>query len=149
MRALLNSWASDITDGPKFTVIDVDQFISLAIPPREHVLTPWLPEQGLCMIYAPRGIGKTYVALNIAYAVASGTAFLHWKAPKPRGVLYLDGEMPAALMQERIKGIVTTNQHPIKAPFRLLTPDMQEGTLPDLSLTSNQFSLKTPGLSLI
>lgn len=47
------------------------------------------------MIYAPRGVGKTHVALGIAYAVTSGGQFLGWQASKPRGVLYLDGEMPA------------------------------------------------------
>ena len=34
------------------------------------------------MIYATRGTGKTWVALSIAYAVASGGSFLNWKAEK-------------------------------------------------------------------
>jgi RecA-family ATPase len=47
------------------------------------------------MLYGQRGLGKTHVALGIAYAVASGGAFLRWRAPVPRRVLYVDGEMAA------------------------------------------------------
>ena len=86
-----------------FSAVNVNEFIQLQIPPRENILTPWLPQQGLTMIYASRGVGKTFVALGIAHAVVTGTSFLKWSAPKPRGVLYLDGEMPAPLMQERLK----------------------------------------------
>ena len=58
------------------------------------------------MVYAGRGTGKTHVALGIAFAVATGTAFLKWKAPKARRVLLIDGEMPAAALQERLASIV-------------------------------------------
>ena len=74
-----------------FSAVDVSEFIHLKIPPRENILTQWLPQQGLAMIYASRGIGKTFIALGIAHAVVTGTSFLKWSAPKPRGVLYLDG----------------------------------------------------------
>ena len=57
------------------------------------------------MLYASRGAGKTHIALGIAYAVATGTAFLRWSAPKPRRVLLVDGEMPAAALRERLEQI--------------------------------------------
>ena len=60
---------------PRLTVIDVTAFLALVIPPREMLLAPVLPAQGLAMLYAQRGIGKTHVALGIAYAVASGGVF--------------------------------------------------------------------------
>ena len=131
--------------------VDIDDFLSMDIPPRENLLSPWLPQQGLTMIYAPRGIGKTYVALNIAFAVASGSHFFKWHAEKPQGVLYLDGEMPATLMQERIKAITQSRELNLKTPFRLLTPDMQQGPMPDLSVAEDQHQL-TPfldGIQLI
>jgi hypothetical protein len=78
---------------------DLEQFLSLPIKRREMVLDPIIPEKGLAMLYAPRGIGKTHVALGIAYAAAAGTKFLKWQAPKPRRVLLIDGEMPAATLQ--------------------------------------------------
>ena len=94
---------------PAFRTFNVDslgEFLQRDIPPLEQVLAPWLPMQGLTMVYAARGVGKTFFALNVAYAVASGGSFLNWSAPKPRGVLYIDGEMPAVAMQERLANIV-------------------------------------------
>jgi AAA domain len=86
--------------------LDLQEFLQLAIKPREMLLDPILPEKGLAMLYAPRGIGKTLAALGIGLAVASGTAFLKWTAEKPRRVLLVDGEMPAAALQERLANIV-------------------------------------------
>lgn len=125
-----------------FSSVDVKDFIHFEIPPRENILTPWLPQQGLAMIYASRGIGKTFIALGIAHAVVTGTSFLKWSAPKPRGVLYLDGEMPASLMQDRLKMIFQAGEITANVPFRLLTPDMQEAAMPDLTQQSDQAQLE-------
>ena len=54
------------------------------------------------MIYSTRGYGKTWLALEIAYTVASGGKFLSWEAENPAGVLYIDGEMPLIELQESI-----------------------------------------------
>ena len=125
-----------------FSAVDVSEFIHLKIPPRENILTPWLPQQGLAMIYASRGIGKTFIALGIAHAVVTGTSFLKWSAPKPRGVLYLDGEMPAPLMQERLKMIFQMQEVKTDVPFRLLTPDIQKAAMPDLTRQEDQAQLE-------
>ena len=58
------------------------------------------------MIYSPRGTGKTLLALTSAYSIATGSGFLDFKAPTARRVLYIDGEMPAQTMQERLAAIV-------------------------------------------
>jgi putative DNA primase/helicase len=88
--------------------LDLKTFLKLAIKPREMLLDPILPEKGLAMLYAARGTGKTHVALGIAFAVATGTKFLKWTAPKPRRVLLIDGEMPAAALQERLASIIAS-----------------------------------------
>ena len=62
--------------------LDLKQFLQLSIKTREMLLDPILPEKGLAMLYAARGTGKTHVALGIAFAVATGTKFLKWSAPK-------------------------------------------------------------------
>jgi len=117
-----------------FNVDSLGEFLQREIPPREQVLAPWLPMQGLVMVYAARGVGKTFFALNVAYAVASGGSFLNWSAPKPRGVLYIDGEMPAVAMQERLANIVAHADKDISAPFHILTPDLQGlGGIPNLT----------------
>ena len=98
------------------------------------MLTPWLPDKGLTMIFAPRGVGKTWKALGVAHAVASGGEFLCWRAPSPRRVLYVDGEMPMATLQERYAAVVRASM--TDAPgvnFRLLAADAQPDGLPDLA----------------
>ncbi len=57
---------------PRLRSFNVREFLELEIPPREMLLSPILPTQGLVMLYAPRGIGKTHVALWMAYTIASG-----------------------------------------------------------------------------
>jgi putative DNA primase/helicase len=114
-------------------------FLSLEIPPREIVLDPILPKQGLAMLHSWRGIGKTHCALGIGYAVASGGGFLRWKAPSPRKVLYIDGEMPAVVMQERLAAVVSgSGPEPDPDAFRLITPDLQEREIPDLATKEGQ-----------
>ena len=103
------------------------------------------------MIYAPRGVGKTHVALGIAHAVTSLTPFLGWHIPKARSVLYLDGEMPATLMQERLAAIINSSKANLIAPFKLLTPDLQNGPMPDLATHKGQLTLEpyVEGIDLI
>jgi KaiC/GvpD/RAD55 family RecA-like ATPase len=101
--------ADDPPDMRGLTVHDMHAFTALTIPPRRHVLRPVLPEKGLVMLFAPRGVGKTYVALAMAYAIATAGKFLNWSAPTPRSVLYVDGEMPANEMQDRMRRLVAAH----------------------------------------
>jgi len=98
-------------------------FMQMELPERKHLLEPWLPEQGLTMIHAPRGIGKTFFALSCAYAVGTGGEFLRFNAPEPRPVLYIDGEMSAAVMQERMNGLMLTFGSDVN--MEIITPDLQ------------------------
>jgi len=126
---------------PGLTAIDVEAFLGLDIPPREMVVDPIIPTQGLAMLYARRGVGKTHIALGLAYAVASGGAFLKWSAPTPRRVLYIDGEMPAVAMQERLSAIINAcdQEPPNSSYFNLITPDLQgDMGIPDLSTEEGQ-----------
>jgi hypothetical protein len=89
---------------------NLKDFLQLKIRPRQKLLGDIVPEKGLVMVYAVRGTGKTLVALGFGYAVATGTEFLKWQAPTPRRVLLIDGEMPAAVLQERLSWIVRGNE---------------------------------------
>lgn len=119
--------------------VSLHELLSKVYPPREYVMSPILPTQGLAMVYALRGIGKTHVSLGIAYAVASGGTFLRWSAPQPRGVLFLDGEMSAVVLQERLAGIVQHSEREATAPIYIVTPDEQPyGRMPDLATIDGQ-----------
>ncbi|WP_439402672.1 AAA family ATPase [Bradyrhizobium sp. DASA03068] len=92
---------------------------------------------------ASRGTGKTHVALGIAYAVATGTEFLRWNAPKPRRVLLIDGEMPASALQERLASIVAgTTVEPEDDMLRILAGDLiEEGGVGNLAAPEIQAKL--------
>lgn len=122
----------------------IEEFLQKAYPPRLTLLSPWLTNPGLAMIYAWRGVGKTHVALRIAYAVASGGEFLGWQAKEPQPVLYLDGEMPAIALQERLVEIVKSyDVEPPAGYFRLMGVDDQRGGLmPNLAKPEGQEAIK-------
>jgi 5S rRNA maturation endonuclease (ribonuclease M5) len=127
----------------KIRAVTVNEFLNMQLPKREMLLAPFLPSQGLGLLYAKRGVGKTHVALGIACAVATGGIFLKWQAPRPRKVLYIDGEMPAAAMQERLLRISVTEDLKLPDPsfFRLITPDLQDGAMPDLATREGRHEL--------
>ncbi len=78
-------------------------FLAQNTPQKEYVLEPVMPFPGLIMIFADRGIGKTYLMIYIVIAIASGGTILRWNAPEARKVFYIDGEMPAGEMQTRMR----------------------------------------------
>jgi hypothetical protein len=115
-------------------VLNAEQLLTAKFPERGLILAPWLPEQGLAMIFSPRGVGKTWIALSIAHAVAGGGKFLGWQAQRPRRVLYLDGEMPTTLLQNRYAEVVRSLGIDIDPDnFKLVAADFQPDGLPDLS----------------
>jgi len=132
--------------------LGLQEFLALELPPREFLLNPWLSTQGLAMIHAPRGVGKTHVSLGIAIAVATGGEFLGWHAPRPRGVVFIDGEMPANLLQERISNIIASADATPTPLLKVVTPDLQSHGIPDLATQNGQQAidrLVTPEIGLI
>lgn len=125
---------------PQIKIVGLGEFLSMKIAPREEILSPIIMTQGLSMIHAYRGIGKTHVGLGISYAVVSAGAFLKWAAPTPRRVLYLDGEMPASVIQERLAQITTNAEKEPPDPdfLTIMTPDLQPHGVLDLSTAEGQ-----------
>src|ERR1700730_15611890 len=110
--------------------VGFDDFLAIDMPPREMLLHPILPTRSLAMLYAPRGVGKTLLALSIGLAVASGSPLLRWNAPRQRRVLYVDGEMPLVSLQERMRAISSGLGTVIPNDgFRVLAADNTENGL--------------------
>ena len=72
------------------------------LPERRVLIDPLFTNKTLALLYGPRGLGKTFVAMGIAWAAASGGSFLGWQASRPMRVVYLDGEMAATEMRDRL-----------------------------------------------
>ena len=127
---------------PPLTAISAHALLAMTLPPRNQVLSPWLPEKGLTMIYGPRGIGKTHLVMGCAWAIASGGKFLSWHAPQPRKVLVIDGEMPGQVLQERLAKLAEGAEGEPAPDYLSFVPmDMQERGL-DLALPEHQDELE-------
>ena len=142
--AFAETVAGPFAPEPPLAAVNLADFLARDFPPREMLLAPWLPRQGLAMIYAARGVGKTHLALAVAYAVATGGELLGWKAPAPRRVLLVDGEMPGTALKERLQRLVqaTGVSPPDPAHFRILAADTLERGLPDLASEEGQRALQ-------
>ncbi len=130
------------TQAPRpLRVVNAGEFLNMTFPEREMLLAPILARQALIMLHAQRGVGKTFISLSIALAVATGgKVFSRWGAPKPARVLFIDGEMPAQMLQERLASLVAGNEQRDLNPdfLRILTPDMQEGAMPNIATPEGQ-----------
>ena len=75
---------------PPLIALTMEAFMNMHLPERGFLLHPVIPAQGIVILFAPRGIGKTFTALSAALAVAGGATLFHWHAPNPKQVLYVD-----------------------------------------------------------
>jgi putative DNA primase/helicase len=116
-----------------------NQFTTLKLKPREYILEPIIRTRGIAMLAAYRGVGKTHVSMGIAHAVATGGSFLNWRAPTPRPVLYVDGEMPGPDLQERLRMYTPVNS----GLLRILPMDEQDlGVSLNLAVREHQERLE-------
>lgn len=58
------------------------------------------------MIFAETGVGKSLFTMTVALAIAGGGKFLDWKAPEPKRVLWIDGEMWVDDLQKRAADLI-------------------------------------------
>lgn len=124
---------------------NIAEFIEMEIEPRKAILNPIIWEKGHAMLYAARGTGKTFVALSIAWTVASGgKLFDRWEAPEPRRVLLVDGEMPAISLQERLIAIGRASETDITRLENLviLSADKQDYGIPNLATDEGQKAIE-------
>lgn len=80
--------------------------------PRPRLLGEWLREGDLGYLFAPRGGGKTWLAMLIGNALAEGCLLGAWQAGEaPRRVFYFDAEMNVPDVRERAEklGITSLN----------------------------------------
>ena len=121
--------------------LTLDELLKLELPPRSFLLEPWLQTGALVMVHAERGRGKTFFALSTAISVASGRAFGPWETPRPYKVAYIDGEMPAVDMQERMQSL-SGNSKASKANLKCLLHGVQSGQIPDLATVEGQKAIE-------
>jgi len=136
---------------PRAKTLTIEELMNYTFPVKEKILDPWLDTQGLAMAHAWRGVGKTHFSLGVGYAVVSAGVFLRWQAHNPRGVLFVDGEMPGAVIQERLARLIKSSEKEPMAAFKIITPDIQPYGMPDIATDEGQQMIEDhlDGISLI
>lgn len=127
---------------PPIVIDCLTEFLKHPFPERAFLLEGLLSERSLSMVSAFRGVGKTQIVLELGLAVATGGTFLKWKAPKPNGVLFIDGEMCGSEMQDRLKAASENYSQITPEMFRIVTPDRQEGPMPDLGSNAGRKAME-------
>jgi hypothetical protein len=113
-------------------IVTATELLAMTVTPREFLLEGLIVGRSMNEIFAWRGVGKTWAALSLAYAIATGGQFLKWNAPRRRSVLFVDGELDAASLQQRIRSLNATSCYPADR-LKLLCCDMQDDPFPNLA----------------
>jgi len=108
---------------------DLPEMTVLEMPPRTYMIDQVLPVKSIAMIYSWRGSGKTFFTLELTYSIAAGEKNVFgWDIPESRPVLYVDGEMDATELQDRMRQIIRAHDAKMTAPgmMRFITPDLEK-----------------------
>ncbi|NJR42410.1 MAG: AAA family ATPase, partial [Akkermansiaceae bacterium] len=88
------------------------RLLELPITQRPKILGEWLREGDFGYLYAPRGHGKTWLAMMIGNAMATGQSLGSWQAGEnARRVVYFDAEMNLPDVQERARLIGISSEN--------------------------------------
>lgn len=101
-------------------VLSAPDLVALDIPARRELISPFLTESSLNMVYAKRGVGKTWFVLELAKSLTLGQQFFAWNVPEPVSVLLIDGEMAIADLKQRITELLGSS---IQDKFQILASE--------------------------
>lgn len=73
----------------------------LDFKPKPPIIGDWLLEGDIGFVFAKRGVGKTWFGMDLAKSIATSESFGPWETHGSRRVLYVDGEVSAAGVQQR------------------------------------------------
>ena len=133
----------DGADRERLKPMDIHALLAREIPERQMILDPVVCEKGLTMLYAARGTAKTFVAVGVSVASATGSKFLKWQAPCARRVLHCDGEMAAGELRQRFaQEMQATGVKPAPGMLNILTADLIEFGIGNLASPKVQAELE-------
>jgi hypothetical protein len=96
------AFATAMVSAPDLQALEIEQ--------RPRLLGEWMREGDLGYLFAPRGVGKSWMAMMVANAVANGWRLGEWTAgDAQRQVYYLDAEMNVPDLKERVKKLEITS----------------------------------------
>jgi hypothetical protein len=105
-------WRPEPEPEPHTTPADAPAFLSVSAwlerqtPPADRLLGDLITTSTRTFLVGRTGLGKTNLAMGAAVGISSGAGLLHWRSDRPGRVLYIDGEMPAELIRDRLRDAI-------------------------------------------
>jgi len=91
----------------------VAKWMALDLAEPDYLLGNVFSTTTRALIVGPTGRGKTHLGMAVAFSMAAGTDFLHWKAYRAaKRVMYVDGEMSARLARSRLREAIKRHGRP-------------------------------------
>ena len=91
----------------QFTLVPAFDLLASPPPPREWLLTEFLPKKIVASIIAAGGTGKSFLAMHIAVALAAGSSlFSKYIASTPSKVVFISGEDDRTELQRRLHSVI-------------------------------------------
>jgi putative DNA primase/helicase len=98
-EAWIDPWLGDLTP---LLLAAATSLVALA-PPAAALLGPLAPGS-ITLVRGPRGVGKSWLALAMAQAVAADGSLLGWRA-RPAPVIHVDAAMSQAALAVRLRAL--------------------------------------------
>jgi len=90
----------------QFTLLPASDLLASPPPPREWLLNEFLPKKIVASVIAAGGTGKSFLAMHIAVALASGSSlFSKYVATAPTKVVFISGEDDKIELQRRLHSV--------------------------------------------
>jgi hypothetical protein len=96
------SEAEKIRNAIEASVCSGSQLLEVELPERAKVVGEWLREGDYGLVFGHRGLGKSWMGLGLAVAIATRGSFGPFESHVAWPVLYVDGEMVLSVIRERI-----------------------------------------------
>jgi hypothetical protein len=106
--------------------LSVEEWLGRELPEPVFCLGSWLTTTTRALLYAPTGIGKSMLALAMAFSISGGNSLLHWPGRRQMRVLYIDGEMAQRLLKRRIAEEAKRSNSKPAGLFVLNTGDIED-----------------------
>ena len=132
---------------PRFQLLTVEEV--LALPDPEWLVEGIIPATSMAQLYGKSGLGKTFVALDMALSVAVGTPWLGSYKVRQGPVVYVAAEGLAG-MKSRARAWLKHHDHePAKViDFRVVGTPVQLVGVNDVEVLTGQVEATFPGRGL-
>jgi hypothetical protein len=108
----------------------VESWDSIKDEPVEWLVQSIIPKRSFVALYAPPASWKSFIALDLAEAIATGRDWMGYKIPKKGAVLFISGEGHGG-MGARVKACKIQNQSPDGANLYIIRAQLNLRSSPE------------------